>query len=123
MITFESYKTLRDVDLQTGDRVVIVYRDASDYLKVGTIVSMILSGAYAGDCKVLMDYSQEIKEYYYTNLRKVFELVEYPSGEIIQIYYDDLIELSGLGIVKFNRTLDIYYYQESDRWQIEHFMI
>lgn len=121
MKTFEAYNSLRDVDLQTGDRVLVIYRDAEDYMKIGTIISMTLSGHNAGDCRVLMDNSQKTDEYYYTNLRKIIELVEIPTGEVVPVPYDDLIELSG--IIMFDYKFKMYYYQEKDRWQIERFML
>jgi hypothetical protein len=123
MKTFEAYSQAGKSELKIGDRVCVVYRDATDYLKVGTIVSMTITGFNSGDCSVLMDYSQKIKQYYYTNLSKVFELVEVPSGEVIYIYDENLIELSGLAVIKWNSAQSIYYYQESDRWLIEEFMI
>jgi len=123
MKSFEAYKSTMKNDLHTGDRVVVIYPYSDDYLKIGTIISMVTGGPNSGDCFVLMDYSNQSVPYFYTNLRKVFELVEFPSGEVVYIYYNDLIELNGTGVLKYNNSNQIYFYKEEDRWQIERFMI
>ncbi len=123
MITYEGYKSLEEIDLNTGDRVVVVYQDAIDYFKTGVIISMTLAGANRGDCTILMDDTGKTKEYYHSNIRKIVELIEVPSGEVLAVFHRNLMELAGTGLIKWDKKKQIYYYQEQDRWEIERFMI
>jgi hypothetical protein len=122
--TYETYNsTLEEADLRNGDKVVIVYKEAADYLKTGTIVSMTLAGNHKGNCSILLDFEKKTREFYYTNIKKIYPLVTIPTGEIAYIYYIYLVKLMIAKIVFWDTEKQIYYYSIEDYKKIEEYMI
>jgi hypothetical protein len=122
--TYEAYNTsFEEADLRNGDRVVVVYKEAIDYLKTGTIVAMVLSGNNKGNCSVLLDFEKKTREFYYTNIKKIYPLVGIPTGEITYIYYKYLVKLMIAGIVFWDQRKQFYYYSIENREKIEEYMI
>jgi hypothetical protein len=120
---FESFNTLENSGLHVGDKVMIRYKNSEYFGKTGTILNIMTIGATKGDCEVSIDYSNEVKDFFYTFLTKIIELIEVPTGEIIIINEEDLEELYGTGLVNYNKLMKFYFFNKFDRWQIEYFEI
>lgn len=114
---FEGYK----YGLECGDRVVIKYKYSKYYMQTGTIISH--ASVQPGDIKVMLDFSNEIITFYYTHLVKVLEIIEMPSGDVLYVPYDDAKDLAAIGVLNFEPSRNIYFFNEEDRWQIESYSI
>ncbi len=120
---FESYKSLRDTNLNTGDKVIIKYRDSKHYMQSGKIISINNSGSDNGDVRIMLDYNNELVSFYYTNIIKVEELVEMPSGEVLNVPEEDAMNLAMTSVIKYNKIKNYYFFDEEDRWQIESYAL
>lgn len=121
MIIKEYNEFKNDTNFRSGDRVMIKYKDSAYYKKIGTIISIVVSGKFKGDCNVEIDYSNKNVDFYYTNLYKIEEIVDASTGELYVVSLEDAIDLAIAGIIKFNEKDNYYYFEEDDRWQIESF--
>lgn len=120
---YESYKSLGEMNLNHGDKVAVKYKESKYFMQIGKIVGINTSGTNKGDCTVLMDYSENLVQFYYTNLIKVIELIEVPSGEVLYVPEPDAMDLAMVGLLRHNKIEDYYYFKEEDRWQIEDYSI
>jgi len=120
---FESYKSLRDTNLNTGDKVIIKYRDSKHYMQSGKIINVNTSGSDNGDVRIMLDYNNELVSFYYTNIIKVEELIEVSSGEVLNVPEEDAMNLAMSSIIKYNKAKNYYFFDEEDRWQIESYAI
>jgi hypothetical protein len=57
--------------------------------------------------------------FYYTQLRRVMEVVSIPSGEIFELLVMDFQELALEGIIFYNKSKNFYYIKQEDIWRIE----
>ena len=120
---YDNFSKLETSGLRVGDRVIIRYKDSKYFMQTGKIISMMMSGVTKGDCTILMDYSKDTPCFFFTNLEKIEQIVEIPSGELLNVTEQDAIDLAITGLLKWNDKLDYYYFKNKDRWQIEDYSI
>lgn len=113
---YETYKS--GCNLSFGDRVIVKNRDSKYFMKTGTVTFVINRGNIKGDVELKMDDDERVT-FFYTNLEKIEEIVEFPSGEVFKVLYNNAIELLMAGVIKFNTKWQYYYFDEKDKWQIE----
>lgn len=117
------YKTLSQSGIGNGDRVMIIYKDSSDFMQTGIVVSIVYQGPYLGDCSILLDYQKNVVEYHYSNLIKIEQIIELPTGEILNISATDALDLAILGLIKYNNKKNYCYFFEDDRNQINRYVL
>lgn len=120
---YKGHGTYNYIEINSGDKVVIKYRDSIHYLKTGTVISVITGGYNSGDCSVSIDFSNTIITMYHTNLDKIIQLIEMETGDVLNILEKDSIELSIAGLIKYNPSKNFYFFKNDDRWQIEYYSI
>jgi hypothetical protein len=120
---FETYDAFDDIKLNIGDKVMINYKNSKYSMLTGKILSIRKSGPTRGDCIIVLDFNNDMVEFYHIFLMKIEELIEIPSGEVINVSVEDLDELMMTGLIGFNKNEKYYYFKEEDRWQIERFML
>lgn len=104
--------------LKYGDRVVVKYRDSMYYNMKGTVSYVIRSGQNKGDFTVVLDNGKYL-EFYYTNLKKIIDVICVPSGEVIFFYADDAEDLALSNAIRWNKKGGYYYCDDKDKWAIE----
>jgi hypothetical protein len=109
--------------LKKGDRVVIKYKDSKCFMKTGTIIYIRKNVLGLGDCTVQLDFSDEYVVFYYTNLEKIIDLISVPSGEMVCISLKDAENLAMSNIIRYNKFMQYYYFDDDERWQIEEYII
>ena len=120
---YEAFRSLAESGLKIGDKVMVKYKESKYFMKYGRITYIKNSGKIQGDCTVKFDYDGIIESFYYTNLLKVIEIIEVPTGEVFNIDYEDASELDMTGIIRYNPNTKYYYFDEQDRWQIDQFIL
>jgi hypothetical protein len=120
---YETFRSLEEYGLNIGDRVMVHYKDSNYYGATGNIVLIKKTGTPRGDCTVFFDFNKTLKDFYYTNLTKVVELVEIPTGEIVVVNDEDMEELEMTGLVDYDKEKKFYFFRKEERWQIDYFII
>lgn len=111
------------VDLKIGDDVIVKYKDSKYFKKTGRILKIIETGNNIGDCNIILDFSGNVVTFYKSNLEKITQIVEYPSGEIINISNVDCLYLAAIGILTYNFDKGFYYFLNKNKHEIEDYII
>lgn len=120
---FETYSNIGGGRIESGDKVMVKYKPSKYFMKTGKVLYAQTDGEGKGDLRVMFDYNNDIETFYYTNLVKIVELVEMPSGEVLNVPYGDVMELATTGLIEYNKIKNYYFFDEDDRWQIESFAL
>jgi hypothetical protein len=114
-----SYKVFErnEIELRVGDLVMITYKDSRYYKNIGRIMHIDKTG----DIDVRMECENLVVRFWKTNLKKVNELIETPSGEVVVVPYEDMIYLAAINIIIYDFEKQCYFFRDYDRWQIEVF--
>jgi len=116
----ESYNRFNELikELKEGDLVAITYKDSKYYNQVGNI--FYIDKNY--DCKIHLLYG-EMVTFYITNLIKVNQLIEMPSGEVFFVPQRDIVYIAAVGLIQYDFNKKIYTFKEDNKWEIEEYMI
>lgn len=116
-----SYKIFenRDLKLKVGDLVMITYRDSRYYKHIGTIMRI----NEIEDMDVRLEYEDLVVRFYKTNLLKVDQIVEVPTGEVVTVSYEHRVYLSAVGVAQYDFDRQCYAFRADDRWQVSGFQI
>lgn len=120
---FEKYGSIDYIPFQDGDKVMVKYKDSAYFMRTGKILYVKKNGISKGDCMVALDYDNIVVNFYYTNLMEIIELIEVPSGEVVTIFPDYVDELVITGLINYDNESEFYYFDEENRWQIDHYII
>ena len=71
-----------------------------------------------GDCDIILEYGGLVR-FYKTNLLKVEQVIEIPSGEVVIISHEHTIYLSAISVVEYDTSKHVYYFSSEDKWQVE----
>ena len=104
-------------NFDVGYKVLVKNKSSRFYLQTGTIKDIFSNG----DCLVKFDFIDQEVVFDEYKLIRIDNVVEIPTGEVIIIPHDDMLELSLTGIIKYNRSGKYYYFGINDRWQIDRF--
>jgi hypothetical protein len=109
--------------LKSGEEVIVTYKDSKYYRQVGRVlVAKKIGGKYCGDYEILFDYGG-MATFHETNLKKVIQLIEIPSGEIINISREDCFYLVAIGKIDYDCMKGSYTFKSDNRWEINDFAI
>lgn len=105
-------------ELKVGDKVMVCYRDSRYYKSIGRIFHIEKNE----DCDVRFDYGG-MDRFFKTNLKKVEQIVELPTGEVFVVNFDDFVYLAATGILLYDMNKQIYTFETKYKWEVEDYLI